>query len=412
MSKGKSTQTTSVELPAWQQQQMQDIYAAASGVAQQPFVPYTGPMVAGFNPDQLRQMQATRGLFETGMQYDPITGLQELAQAQAPTVGPVTGFAAPTIAETQMPGFRGLLGADIAAYQSPFQQQVIEQSMADIQRQADIARTGAQERSIRAGAFGGSRSALLEAESQRPYVEQMARTSAGLRQAGFEQAQRAAQADLARQQQLGVFGAEQAQRRAMQQAQLQQQAGLAGQDIESRMAMFAPELELRARQQQAGLLGGLGGEQMQRLGLLGGIGTQQQMLQQQALQAARGEFERALGYGPQRIGILQAGMGTPLTTTTQTGQQKTGLGDILGAGAQLWGMSLLSDIRLKDNVECVGKSKDGHNLYTWTWNKIAKALGVNTPEFGVIADEILKTNPELVHVGSDGYLMVNYGGIK
>ena len=281
MSKGKSTQTTSVELPAWQQQQMQDIYAAASGVAQQPFVPYTGAMVAGFNPDQLRQMQATRGLFETGMQYDPITGLQELAQAQAPTVGPV----------------QSLLDVDIGAYQSPFQQQVIEQSMADIQRQADIARTGAQERAIRAGAFGGTRSALLEAESQRPYVEQMARTSAGLRQAGFEQAQRAAQADIERQQ---------------------------------RMAMFAPELELRARQQQAGLLGGLGGEQMQRLGLLGGIGTQQQMLQQQALQAARGEFERALGYGPQRIGILQAGMGTPLTTTTTTGQQKMGLGGLLG----------------------------------------------------------------------------------
>ncbi len=136
----------------------------------------------------------------------------------------------------------------------------------------------------------------------------MARTSAGLRQAGFEQAQRAAQSDIERQQ---------------------------------RMAMFRPELELRARQQQAGLLGGLGGEQMQRLGLLGGMGTQQQMLQQQALQAARGEFERAIGYGPQRIGILQAGMGTPLTQTTQTGTQKTGLGDILGAAAQLGGMWML-----------------------------------------------------------------------
>ena len=76
--------------------------------------------------------------------------------------------------------------------------------MGDIQRQADIARGGAQDRAIRSGAFGGSRSAILEAESQRPYVEQMARTSAGLRQSGFEQAQQAAQADLARQQQLGI----------------------------------------------------------------------------------------------------------------------------------------------------------------------------------------------------------------
>jgi hypothetical protein len=155
--------------------------------------------------------------------------------------------------------------------------------MADIQRQADISRGQAQSRAIGAGAFGGSRSALLEGESQRPFIEQMARTSAGLRESGFQQAQQAAQSDIARQQQLGMFGAEQQQQRALQQAQfgqqagltgfeaqqqraleqarLGQQAGLAGQDIQSRMAMFAPEFELRARQQQAGLLGGISAEQ-------------------------------------------------------------------------------------------------------------------------------------------------------
>ena len=71
-----------------------------------------------------RQFQATRGLFETGMQYDPLTGLQGLAQQEAPQIGQVGS----------------LLGADIGAYQSPYQQQVIDQSMADIQRQADIAK--------------------------------------------------------------------------------------------------------------------------------------------------------------------------------------------------------------------------------------------------------------------------------
>jgi len=155
MSKGKTTTTQQVSLPAWQEQQMQETYQAAKGLAGQPFVPYTGPRVAGFNPDQLRQFQATRGLFETGMQYDPLAGLQQLAQAPTPTVGQV-----PT-----------LLGADIAAYQSPYQQQVIDVALGDIQRQADIAQQQAQERAIRAGAFGGSRSALLEAEAARPYAE-------------------------------------------------------------------------------------------------------------------------------------------------------------------------------------------------------------------------------------------------
>jgi hypothetical protein len=292
MSKGKTTTVQEASLPAFQEAQFQELFGRARGLSQQPFIPYTGPMVAGFNPDQLRQFQATRGLFESGMAFDPTQALQGLAQQQRPMTGQVGS----------------LLTAPIEQYQSPFQQQVIDQALGDIQRQADIARTGAQERAIRAGAFGGSRSALLESESQRPFIEAQARTAANLRQAGFEQAQRAAESDIARQQQL---------------------------------AMFAPELELRARQQQAGLLGGLQGSQLQNLGLLSGIGQQQQLLQQRGLDAARGEFDRALAYGPQQLGLLQAGMGTPLTTTTTTGRRSTGLGDILGAGAQLLGLRFL-----------------------------------------------------------------------
>ena len=371
MSKGKTTTVQEASLPAFQEQQFKELFGAARGVAQQPFLPYTGPMVAGFSPDQLRQFQATRGMFETGMGYDPTQALQGMAQDQfRPTIQPVTGFQAPTIEATQAPGaaqigpvstpqFQGLLSQDIGAYQSPYQQQVIDLAMQDIQRQADIARGGAQERAIRAGAFGGSRSALLESESQRPYAEQMARTAAGLRQAGFEQAQAAAQADLARQQQLGIFGAGQEQQRALQQAQLGQQAGifgaelgqqrrmqqaqlqqqrqLAGLDIAGRAALTQPQLEMQARAQRAGLLGGLQGQQLQQLGLLGGIGAQQQALQQRAIDAQRGEFARALGYGPQQVSLLQAGMGTPLITTTQTGKQSTGLGDVLGGAAGLFG---------------------------------------------------------------------------
>lgn len=438
MSKGATT--TTAEIPEWQKQQQQELFQAARGLAGTPFVPYTGPRVAGFNPDQLRQFQATRGLFESGMQYDPLSGLQELAQAPTPTIQPVTGFQAPTIqglqgpqaaqiGGVQTPEFRGLLSQDIGAYQSPYTQQVIEQSMADIQRQADISRGQAQSRAIGAGAFGGSRSALLESESQRPFIEQMARTAAGLRESGFQQAQQAALSDLARQQQLGIFGAgqeqqralEQArlgqqagltgfeaqQQRAMRQAELAQQAGLAGQDIQARMAMMQPELELRARQQRAGLLGGISAEQQARLGQLGQIGQQQQMLQQQGLQAPYQEFQRALAYGPQQLGLLQAGLGTPLVG--QTTQQETGTGDILGTAAQLAAIYFGSDTRMKQDIKFLGKEK-GHNVYSWNWNDKAKSIGWDKyPTIGVLAQEVMQYMPESVIKDADGYYMVNYG---
>ena len=229
-----------------QQAMYEDLYRRSQGIAAQPFVPYTGKRVAGFSPDQLRAFQATRGMFEAGQQYDPLGTLSQLGQQPTP----------------------GLLQADIGAYQSPYQQQVIDQTMADIQRESDIAQQLAQSRAIKAGAFGGSRSALLETEATRPYIEQKARTSAALRQAGFEQAQRAAESDIERQ--------------------------------------------MRDRAFQAGIQQNLLGEQYRSLGLLGGIGGQQQLLQQRALDVPYQEFGRALQYPKEQFGLLsQAVTGTP-----------------------------------------------------------------------------------------------------
>jgi len=433
MSKGSTT--TKAELPAWQKQMYEEAYNLGKGVSQQPFIPYTGAQVAGFNPDQLRQFEATRGMVGASQQYDPRAGLQALATAPTPTISPVTGRTAqigqvaapqaatiqtmptfggatiqqlqgPTAAQigtVQAPQFRGLLDADISAYQSPYQQQVIDFALQDIQRQSDLARGQAQSRAIGAGAFGGSRSALIESEATRPFAEQAARTAASLRQSGFQQAQQAAQADLARQQQLGVFGAEQEQQRALQQAQLEQQAGLtgfgaereralrqadlaqqaglAGQDIAAqraiqqaqlqqqagllgaeqaqaraleqarlaqqtgmaeldiagRTAMMQPELELRARQQQAGLLGGQLEDQYRSLGLLGGVGQQQQQLQQRAMDQAYNEFLRASGYGQEQLSTLLQGLSGMPKLVSQRTKQKTGTGDILSSIAGLFG---------------------------------------------------------------------------
>ena len=275
MSKGKTT--TTAEIPAYIQQQQQEVFEAGRGLAGQPFVPYTGPRVAGFTPDQLRQFEATRQLTEEALGYQPLAGIAELAEAPTPS----------------------LLGVDIEAYQSPFQRQVTDIALGDIRREAELARQAAQARAIGAGAFGGSRSAILEAEATRPYAEQAARTAAALGQAGFEQAQRAAEADIARQ--------------------------------------------MRGREFQAGLLGGIQQQQLGRLGALGQIGEQQRLLQQQALEVPYQEFQRALAYGPQQFGLLQAGQpgSVPISQTVSRG---TGFGDVLGGLTGLASTALLAGI--------------------------------------------------------------------
>jgi len=269
MSKGKQTVETTV--PQFQQQQYQDIYQQARGLAQQPFIPYTGPQVAGFSPDELRAFGATRQQFGRAQQFDPFAQRQELMQQPAPS----------------------LLGADISAYRSPFEQQVVDVALGDIQRQADIAQQRAQEQAIRAGAFGGSRGAILEAEAARPYAEQVARVAPQLRQAGFEQAQRAAESDIERQ--------------------------------------------LRQQQFQAGLIGQQ--EQAQRAAVSGllGTGAQQRALQQQALGAGRGEFERALRYPQQQFGLLSQALSGIPAMEGRVSRGTAGSADILGGLGSLLG---------------------------------------------------------------------------
>ncbi len=342
MSKGKTVSSSAVD-PA-QMAMFQDLYDTSKSIASQPFVPYTGARVAGFNPDQLRGFDATRGIFESAQALDPRGAINTLAGQSAPT----------------------LLGADINAYQNPFNTQVIDQSLSDLDRARQMAIGGDQDRAISAGAFGGSRSGILEAETNRAFADQAARTSSGLRQAGFNQAQRAAESDIGRQ--------------------------------------------MDNRRFQAGLQSGLLGDQYQTLGLLGNMGSQQQNLGQAGLNAGYNEFLRALDYGPRQLGLLSQGVSAMPQNVTQTSRKDTGTGDILGSAAQIAALFAMSDERLKDDIELIGNEK-GYNIYTWTWNDLAKKLGVNAPTKGVIAQEVMRTNPDAVALHDSGYYMVNYGAL-
>jgi hypothetical protein len=78
-------------------------------------------------------------------------------------------------------------------FYDPFVEDVIDTTLADIQREGDISKIGARAEAVGAGAFGGSRQAIAEQELQRNISDRAARTSAQLRSAAYTGAQNQAQ---------------------------------------------------------------------------------------------------------------------------------------------------------------------------------------------------------------------------
>ena len=78
-------------------------------------------------------------------------------------------------------------------FMSPYQQQVIDTSLAEFDRQAQAQEQRIRDSAVASGAFGGSRQGVAEAEYGAASDRNRAQLQAGLLQQGFGQAQQAAQ---------------------------------------------------------------------------------------------------------------------------------------------------------------------------------------------------------------------------
>ncbi len=106
---------------------------------------------------------------------DPLTG----KMTRTPRIDPTTGE------PMREGGYKD--------FYDPFVEDVIDTTVADIQREGDIAKIGARADAVGAGAFGGSRQAIAEQELQRNISDRAARTTAQLRSAAYTGAQNQAQ---------------------------------------------------------------------------------------------------------------------------------------------------------------------------------------------------------------------------
>ena len=237
----------------------------------------------------------------------------------------------------------------VSRFENPYEDAVVQQTLQDIQDQGDVQLQQQRANAVSSGAFGGSRSGIMDSELAANILREQGRAAGNLRQQGYESARNAAQQAfentqqrrLAASQGIGDLGINYGQ---LSQADIGQMQGI-GQGLGSLAGQYAALGSQAANLglQQAGL-----GEMAQRSNLsdiqtLTALGAMQRGQQQAELDAVRQTRMDQLAAPYQQLGFLSdvyRGTPTSQATITQQGggqspstaQQVLGLG-IAGLGA-------------------------------------------------------------------------------
>jgi len=256
----------------------------SEALSQTPYQAYGGERLAGFTPMQQQAFQGVANLkpaqqLGTATQMSGIAGLQGLGAGQQYAQQATDPYA-------------------MGAYMSPFTNLALEPQLREAARRSAIEGQQMAGQAARAGAFGGSRFGLMEAERQRNLGQQQADIYGRGMQTAFEQARQAQQ-----------FGAD---------------LGLRG----AGMGL-----------QAAGQLGQLGQTQFgQQKDILQGqlsAGAQQQGLEQQRLSQQYQDFQAQRQYPYQQLAFMSDMLrGLPLSQQTQSMYQgPLTTGQMITAGA-------------------------------------------------------------------------------
>ena len=151
---------------------------------------------------------------------------------------------------------------------------------------------------------------------------------------------------------------------------------------------------------------------MSMYGAMGKVGADRRAMTQSTIDRDMARYEYGAN-APQNAlrNYMAMVTGDYGSTTEQTTPGPSGLdqmGQVAGIVGTLGKAFGWSDIRLKDNIIHIGTDK-GYNIYSWDWNREALELGIDTPTYGVMAQEVLETNPDAVALMDNGYYAVNYG---
>ena len=271
------------------------------------------PTVAG--QDALQTQAATLAGSGVGAYQPYLTSAADYGTQAGTTLGGVSPFL--TAAQTATGTGAGTGTGSISSYMSPYQQQVIDATLSEFDKQAAIKQQNIGALAAQTGNLGGGREGVLSSEYQTTSDRNRALLNAQLLGQGFTQGAGLRQQDFANQ--LGLAGA---------QAGLAQgQMGIGG--YQSGLAQLTPQL---SRGDIATLtdIGGIQQAQDQRV-----LDAQAQANQMQAMEP----YQRfnVYGQGLSRLGQLPGRIQqtvTPDPTALQTGLGTTAvIGGLLGLGS-------------------------------------------------------------------------------
>ena len=205
-----------------------EMLGRGAALASMPYQAYMGPLTAGASDLQQQAFTGLAGLGMpaasgagsfTGAAYQPLTP-EQLAAGEMPTT------TAPT--------------SPVQQYMNPYIQAALEPQYEQARRQADIAQQALQSQYAKAGAYGGARQGIAEAELQRGLLDRMADITGQ----GYSQAYQQAADLFGREQDYGLRAL------AAQQTGGAQQRAIEQQGIGADIAQFREERDYPYKQVQ------------------------------------------------------------------------------------------------------------------------------------------------------------------
>ncbi len=274
------TQVNQAEFPTELKPFIEDIFGKAQGIQRQReaegFQAFQGPLQAQFDPAQTVAFEA----------------IENIPGATKPLFDEATSFARQATTAPTDPG-------EVAAFMNPFLRNVTDIEKREAERVSDIQEQQLAARAAQAGAFGGSRAAILESERERNLATQLGDIeSRGL--------------------------------------------ALAFQDAQNRLAQQR-QREAAGATQLASLGSAIPAQQLKELGALSGVGAARQTQAQRGIDLARQEFEAEEAFPLRTLQEFSSILrGFPIDPTRTTTSQQFSAAQplstqLLGVGTQALG---------------------------------------------------------------------------
>jgi hypothetical protein len=316
------TQST---LSEWSGDYVTDMLGKSWAEADSPYQAYYGPLTAGATGNQQSAFEGIAGLAvpdAVGMAGDAAgvigQNIQDLSYAAPENIYQAGDISTGAFTDQGV----------AQSYMNPYLQAALNPSLDEARRQAEISRINDAGRMTQAGAFGGSRQAILEAENNRNLMDKQNQMLTQGYASAYDKAQQAFTSDQAR-----ALQAQQAQEQfnqaegqmAMQNAQFGAGYGLDQQNAALNAAKTQSSLGLADLGANMDILG----EQAR----LGGI---ERGINQEGISADYAQFQQERDYPKEQLQFMQSMLqGMPIASRDVSYNDPSMLQQILAAGGGL-----------------------------------------------------------------------------